>query len=109
VASTTNPTNQTLDLALKTTSKPKKDTTPKANTRRLILIKSKVAGALDSFSPFATRNALNKAFTEKGVKGPVVATVSKTLQNNIVITTVPQFSAQYLLENQSIWEPVISF
>jgi hypothetical protein len=35
--------------------------------------------------------------------------VSKTLGNNIVVTTTPHFLANYLLENQSIWQPVISF
>lgn len=46
---------------------------------------------------------------DKGVKGPVVATVSKSLGQNVVVTTTSPFSAEYLLEKQSIWEHIIKF
>jgi hypothetical protein len=75
--------------------------------RRLVLIRS--MDTLENFSPFAVRNAFNAAFSNKGVKGPVVATVTKSLGQNIVVTTTSAFSAEFLLENRSIWEQVIPF
>jgi hypothetical protein len=67
---------------------------------RLILVRS-VAIPPD-FSSLTLRNAFNKAFEEKGVKGPVVNTVTKSLGHNLVVSTTSQFSADYLLENQPI-------
>ena len=46
---------------------------------------------------------------DKGVKGPVVVTVSKTLGQNIVVTTTDSFSADFLLEKRSIWEYIYPF
>jgi hypothetical protein len=106
---TTSPQEWT--LVEKSIKAPKKDPSPKNQKKpnRLILIKSPT-GSNSTFSPLAVRNAFNKAFSDKGVKGPVVATVSKTLsQKNIVITTTSTFSADFLLENRSIWEHVIAF
>jgi len=74
---------------------------------RLILVRS-VAIPPD-FSSLTLRNAFNKAFEEKGVKGPVVNTVTKSLGHNLVVSTTSQFSADYLLENQPIWEHLVSF
>jgi hypothetical protein len=87
----------------------KKDNTPKKQLKsnRLILIKS--PNSSNDFSPLAIRNAFNKAFLDKGVKGPVVASVSKTLGQNVVITTTSPFSADYLLEKRSIWEHILKF
>jgi hypothetical protein len=65
--------------------------------------------AAPDFSSLALRNAFNKAFEEKGVKGPVVNTVTKSLGHNLVVSTSSQFSADYLLENQPIWEHLVSF
>jgi hypothetical protein len=74
---------------------------------RLILVRS-IATPPD-FSPLALRNAFNKAFADKGVKGPVINTVTKSLGQNLVISTTSQFSADYLLEKQAIWEHLIAF
>jgi hypothetical protein len=54
-------------------------------------------------------NAFNKAFLEKGVKGPVVNMVSRTRSQNIVVTTTPHFSADYLLEKKDIWQSILPF
>ena len=35
--------------------------------------------------------------------------VTKSLGHNLVVSTTSQFSADYLLENQSIWEHLVSF
>ena len=74
---------------------------------RLILVRS--FAIPPDFSPLALRNVFNKAFEEKGVKGPVVNMVTKSLGHNLVVSTTSQFSADYLLENQSIWEHLVSF
>jgi hypothetical protein len=91
--------------------KPTKATTAnpgkKPKDRRLILITA--PGTQTRFSPLALRNAFNKAFLDKGVKGPVVATIAKSLGQNIVVTTTDAFSAEYLLEKRAIWEHVYPF
>ena len=80
----------------------------KAALNRLILVKS-ATGSQTHFNPLAIRNAFNKAFADKGIEGPVVASVSRSLSQNIVVTTTSAFSADFLLEKQSIWEQVIAF
>ena len=76
--------------------------------KRLILVQSST-GSSSQFSPFALRNAFNKAFLEKGVKGPVVNTISRTQSSNIVVTTTSSFSADYLLEKKEIWQAILPF
>src|SRR5260370_255114 len=66
-------------------------------------------GTSTSFSPLASRNALNKAFAEKGIKGPVVTSVTKSLGQNLVVTSTSPFTADFLLEKQAIWQPLIAF
>jgi hypothetical protein len=80
----------------------------KAASNRLILVKS-ATGSQTHFNPLAIRNAFNKAFADKGIEAPVVASVSRSLSQNIVVTTTSAFSADFLLEKQSIWEQVIAF
>jgi hypothetical protein len=86
----------------------KADLLPKAKdtSKRLILIGSNTT---TSFSPLAARNAINTAFANKGIKDPVVASVTKTLSNNLVVTTTSLFSASFLLEKQAIWQHTLSF
>jgi hypothetical protein len=79
-----------------------------ARSDRLILIKSPTAINQD-FSPLALRNSFNQAFAARGVQGPVVTTVSKSLSQNIIVTTTSPFSAQFLLDQQSIWEHLLPF
>jgi hypothetical protein len=75
------------------------------NCRRLILVRT----THPDFSSLTLRNAFNKAFLEKGVQGPVVNTITKSLTQNLVITTSEHFTADYLLEKQAIWQHLISF
>ena len=72
----------------------------KTKQNHFILIKSLTSQT--RFSSLVLRNAFNKAFIDKGVKGPVVATISKTLGQNIIVTTIDSFSADFLLEKRSI-------
>ena len=105
---TTGPQDWTLVTTKTKTPKTDFPVTKTKRPTRLILVKSPT-GQATTFSPLAIRNAFNKAFTDKGVKGPVIATVSKSLGQNLVITTTSSFSADYLLEKQSIWEHLVTF
>ena len=91
-----------------TTTKPIPKATKPTKENRLILVKS-ATGTSTSFSPLATRNAFNKAFADKGIKGPVVTSVTKTLTQNLVVTTTSPFTADYLLEKQAIWQHIVLF
>jgi len=71
----------------------------------LILIKAELA----NFSALRLRNSINKAFEEAGVKGPVVNIISKTLGENLVITTTSAFLAAFLAEKQLVWQSLIRF
>jgi hypothetical protein len=62
-----------------------------------------------NFLPLVTRNVFNKAFLEKGIKGPVVASVTKSWGRNLVVTTTDAFSAKFLLDKQPIWEHLVVF
>lgn len=92
----------------KPTKHTNKPTRPLASNR-LILVKSPT-GNSPTFSPLAIRNAFNKAFLDKGVKGPVVASVTRSLsQKNLVVTTTSSFTADFLLEKQAIWQHIVAF
>jgi hypothetical protein len=106
---TTSPKAQEWTLV---SSKPKtkakeQNSKAKAKDRRVILIQDPECLTSTPFSPLRLRNAINTAFQNKGVKEPVVATVSKTLTKNIVVTTTSSFSANYLLEKQALWAHLI--
>ena len=60
-------------------------------------------------SVLSLRNMLNKAFEAKGIKGPVVASITKSLNQNTVITTTGTYSANFLLEKQDIQKHIIPF
>jgi hypothetical protein len=102
----TTATPQEWKLVQKRPNKPSQGP-PKA-CKRLILVQSPI-GTPFQFSPLTLRNAFNKAFLEKGVKGPVINTVSRTQNQNIVVTTTPTFSADYLLEKKDIWQSILPF
>jgi hypothetical protein len=72
----------------------------KAKDLRLVLVTS--SDVATKFSPLALRNAFNQAFANKGVKNPVVNTITKSMGQNLVVTTTSQFSASYLIEKQAI-------
>ena len=59
------------------------------------------------FSAIVVRNAINKAFKDKGVLEPVVASVSRSLNKNLVLTTTTSFTGTYLLEKKPIWENLV--
>ncbi|EDN91104.1 hypothetical protein SS1G_00507 [Sclerotinia sclerotiorum 1980 UF-70] len=76
--------------------------------RRLILIKPEITN-ITSFSPISIRNQINEAFQKTGIKGPVIAGVTLSLNRNIIITTNAPFTSQLLLEKKAIWSNLIKF
>ena len=75
------------------------------NSRQLVLTR-------DSYVPFDSlrlRNEFNDAFARKGVLHPVIASVTTSAKQNIVITTTPKFNGKYLLEHTSVWEDITTF
>jgi hypothetical protein len=89
-------------------SKAAKPVTHASKKSRLVLVRSPT-GQPFQFSAFTLRNAFNRAFEDKGVQGPVVASVTKSLGQNIIITTTESFSADFLLDKRGIWEHVVPF
>ena len=55
------------------------------------------------------RNRINDRFFQKGITQPVVASVTLSVSGqSIVITTISEFEADYLLQKKSIWEDIFS-
>jgi hypothetical protein len=76
--------------------------------RRLILhVKSEM---WKDFNSYNLRNQINDIFEQKmNVKNPVIASVTKSKTGlSIVLTTMPEFSADFLLKNQQIWKNLFS-
>jgi hypothetical protein len=77
----------------------------KLSDRQLVLTR-------DSSIPFDSlqiRNQFNQAFLRKGVSAPVVASVTTSAKQNMVITTTPKFNAKYLLESKDVWDHITTF
>jgi hypothetical protein len=109
VASTSTAQEWTIVGSKKASQDPKPKPKLKQNTSNRLILLQATSSSNTSFSPLALRNAFNKAFLAKGIKGPIVATISRTLGKNIVVTTTPEFSADFLLEKQAIWEHIVPF
>jgi hypothetical protein len=62
------------------------------------------------FSALALRNAINKAFLDKSIKGPVVSSITSTSnKKNLVVTSTNPFTSNFLIEKRAIWEHLITF
>jgi hypothetical protein len=58
----------------------------------------------------ALRNAINKAFLDKSIKGPVVSSITNTSnKKNLVVTNISPFTSDFLIEKRAIWEHLITF
>ena len=94
----------------KSKSKTQKATKPRESNslkaRRLVLI-SLPSEKYSTFSALTVRNTFNKAFKDKGVLELVVALVTKSLNQNLVITTTISFTADFLIEKKAIQESII--
>ena len=87
-------------------SPPKPATKKPLTSRRIILIKGPSVQNHD-FQPLTARNALNRAFASKGVKDPVVLSVTKSMQSNLVITTTEAYSSDFLMAKIDIWKDLL--
>ena len=74
----------------------------KAKEKRVILLQSPNQLSETPFSLYRLRNAINKAFYDKGVTDLVVAIVSKTLTYNIIVSTTDLFTSDFLIKKQAI-------
>ncbi|KAF1990556.1 hypothetical protein K402DRAFT_390178, partial [Aulographum hederae CBS 113979] len=74
--------------------------------KQLILIRT----VQSPINPLRIRDAINNAFSQKGIEHKVIASVSLSKTNqNIILTTMQSFTGQYLLDQRAIWENEISF
>jgi hypothetical protein len=75
--------------------------------RRLILQTSK--DFIENLDAMQIRDQVNDAFFKKeGETQPTIAMVTKSQSNqSIVITTMPNFSAKYLVEKKEVWKNII--
>jgi len=59
---------------------------------------------------YSLRNQINDRFFQKeNINKPVVATVTKSLSGqSIILTTMSDFSADYMIQNKSIWQDLVA-
>ncbi|KAF7579544.1 hypothetical protein PtrM4_037840 [Pyrenophora tritici-repentis] len=56
-----------------------------------------------SHTPLQIRDLINEEFTKGGIKDPVVKEVTTSRKNNIILTTTPTYSGEYLVQHKHIW------
>lgn len=65
---------------------------------------------IKTFSPFAIRNEINRAFQDKEIRKPVIFSITKSKSNlSIILTTMDEFNARFLIDHKAIWEDIIPF
>src|SRR5436190_5721672 len=64
----------------------------------------------EDFDSYILRNKINdRFFTEANIDQPVIATATKSFTSlSIILTTMPDFSADFLLQKKAIWEDIFS-
>ncbi len=62
------------------------------------------------FNSYSLRNQINNIFLEKeNIADPVIASVTRSKTGaSVILTTMSNFSADFLLEKQQIWEDIFS-
>src|SRR5436189_1909633 len=62
----------------------------------------------EDFDSYILRNKINdRFFTEANIDQPVIATATKSFTSlSIILTTMPDFSADFLLQKKAIWEDI---
>jgi chemotaxis protein histidine kinase CheA len=75
--------------------------------RLIIQIEKETA---EDFDSYILRNQINdRFFTEANIDQPVIATATKSFTSqSIILTTMPDFSADFLLQKKAIWENIFS-
>jgi hypothetical protein len=79
-----------------------------ALTKRCTLLQARNVQA-NPFSSIKIRDSLNHAFKEKGIQELVISTVTQSLRGNLVVTTTPNFSVEFLLLNELVIKGVLPF
>ena len=77
-----------------------------ALTKRCTLLQARNI-QVNTFSSINTRNTLNLAFKEKGIKELVISIVSLSLRGNIIVTTTPEFNIEFLILNEGVIKGVL--
>jgi hypothetical protein len=76
--------------------------TPAHRGKRLIVQTTREF--MEGFDSMTTRDQINRVFREKGQSQPVIALITKSESNqSLIITTMPTFSAEYLMEKEGDW------
>src|SRR6266536_3626082 len=101
----TNQAGNPTTVQKKPTKKPRKKNAYKE--KRLILQTSK--NFIENLDAKQIRDQINDAFfKKKGETQPTITIITKSQSNqSIVITTMPNFSAKYLVEKKEIWKNII--
>jgi hypothetical protein len=77
-------------------------------SKRLILqVKTEI---WKSFNSYNLRNQINEAFyQQENITNPVIASVTRSRTgSSVVLTTMPNYNADFLLEKQQVWEEFFS-
>src|SRR5438034_2298495 len=88
--------------------KEKEQEREKYREKRLIIQVDKETA--EGFDSYILRNKINdKFFTEANINQPVIATATKSFTSqSIILTIMPEFSADFLLQKKTIWEDIFS-
>ena len=80
----------------------------KYREKRLIIQTDKETA--EDFDSYILRNKINdRFFTEANIDQPVIATATKSFTSlSIILTTMLDFSADFLLQKKAIWEDIFS-
>src|SRR5436190_1118517 len=75
--------------------------------RLVIQVDKEVAKNIDSYT---LRNQINdKFFVKENINSPVIATITKSFTSqSIILTTMTDFSADFLLQKKTVWEDIFS-
>src|SRR5438034_3168448 len=75
--------------------------------RLVIQVDKEVAKNIDSYT---LRNQINdRYFVKENINSSVIATITKSFTSqSIILTTMPDFSADFLLQKKTVWEDIFS-
>src|SRR5436190_21170098 len=94
---------------LKNNKKNKKNKKKKKyKERRLVIqIDKEITKNIDSYT---LRNQINdRFFVKENINSPVIATITKSFTSqSIILTTMTDFSADFLLQKKAVWEDIFS-
>ena len=98
---------ETINQKLSKNQQKQKKTLEYREKRLVIQVTEQEANMLNSYS---LRNQINDRFFQKeNINKPVVATVTKSLSGqSIILTTMSDFSADYMIQNKSIWQDLVA-